>query len=566
MTILQPRFALSRQAIGPFRRLFIPCFLIFVASLCVEALVIASALVLQALVDRLRTKPSPKVLIFLVGASALIAFLAIAIRAFRSLLLINIRKKVSIRAQSWLFRKLIGLPVSALSGHREGDLISRFQSLRAIESTFSSNAMELIVDGTMATVSLSLLFYYSYILALLTLCSASCYALIKNAYSKPLHKRKSYQIESEANRDSEFIDLIRGFIAIKQYGAERRSEEYWAKSLRRAVISQANFGTISIGFAMTSSLVAGVLNVAMIFWAGWLYIHSEFTAGMMLAFFSIRSHFSSKSNALADRLIALRLLKSHANRVRGLIGAENVSAGEGHRPQEFVGENNESVISAMNATFAYRDSRDFRLEVPTLEVKEGDIVVMQGPSGSGKTTLLKFLAGLRGENYDGLLVSGSISKFYGPKEKSAESVYIGREGSIYHATAIDNITLFSEGADAELLKHAYRSAQVGDVINSLPEKANTVIGGNKQELSDGERQRICIARAVYHKSKVLLLDEALDAIPVCQEAQILSSLSESGCTLIVSSHRNLRSSLGKHAKYYILECLEGYCRLLSESL
>ncbi len=211
-------------------------------------------------------------------------------------------------------------------------------------------------------------------------------------------------------------------------------------------------------------------------------------------------------------------------------------------------------IDIRNLNFIYPGSDSIALENVNLSINKGEVICIVGESGSGKTTLINlilgFLSAQKGSiTIDGNDINKNILGWYSKLGYVPQDVYLMDESMEANiAFGVDKKEI-----DQNLLKEVIKAAKLDQFINSLPNGLDTNAGHYGTKISGGQRQRIGIARALYSKPEIIILDEATNALDVENESQIISNLidNEKVKTIIVISHRN--NNLDKFSKIYKVE-------------
>lgn len=197
-------------------------------------------------------------------------------------------------------------------------------------------------------------------------------------------------------------------------------------------------------------------------------------------------------------------------------------------------------IELSNIVFKYSDASTNLLDRINLTINKGDIVGITGSSGSGKSTLLKVISGLISPNQGEIKIDGNVLQ---PEQTSSWQNLLGfvhQSPFIFNKSLVENIT-FSEHVDEDKLNKAIENSGISEFINTLPNGKNTILGEQGVKISEGQKQRIAIARALYKNAKVLLFDEATSALDTEAEQIIIESLKrlkDKQVTILIIAHQN----------------------------
>jgi len=264
----------------------------------------------------------------------------------------------------------------------------------------------------------------------------------------------------------------------------------------------------------------------------------------LLAISAVR--FIPALNIITSSLTTIRIRKYSINLVVDLIKKSNLLPKkkelEGVYKKDF-GKNEifSNNIKLKNISFNYETNKKVAVNNINIEIIKGKSVGLIGKSGSGKSTLVDIIIGLLEPSTGEILIDDNN---IGTKKISWQKQlgYVPQEVYLLDDTIRNNITfgIEKEKIDEKLLSDVIEKSQLKNLINSLPEKLNTLIGDRGARLSGGEKQRIGIARALYNKPKVIVFDEATSALDIYNENKILKEIYENkkDKTLIIISHRN----------------------------
>jgi ATP-binding cassette subfamily B protein len=198
------------------------------------------------------------------------------------------------------------------------------------------------------------------------------------------------------------------------------------------------------------------------------------------------------------------------------------------------------TIAIDNLSFSYDGAdRDYVLEGVNLVIPERKVTAIVGASGSGKTTLIKLLLGFYIPNKGGVKLGDTLLQNINPHVWRSKTGSVMQDGFIFSDTIARNIAIGAETIDTDRLLHAVKVANIRDFIDSLPLGYNTKIGMEGNGISQGQRQRILIARAVYKNPEFIFLDEATNALDANNEKEIMQHLHQFyiGRTVVVVAHR-----------------------------
>lgn len=476
-------------------------------------------------------------LVVALGFGGLAIFIAIT-SGFRSWLIIYMASVLNLSWSSGLFRHLIRLPYDYFEKRHIGDIQSRFGSLSAIRDLFTTQVVEALIDGMMATTTLLVMYFYSPLLASIVVVSVMLYLIVQAVLFAPLRAASLETLVRNAVRDSFFLETIRGVLAIKNFGNEAARRLAFENRVADGITAEADAGRIRVWGAVMSRLIFGIQNVLVIWVAANSIISGRFTVGMMVAFLAYKLHFVARSAALVDRLFQFRLARIHLDRLEDIIEAEAEDLSVIEAAESLVAAQLLSgAIEARGIWYRYGLNEPFVLSDQSFQIEPGEHVAITGPSGVGKSTLMKILIGLAQPDKGELLIDDVPLNSIGLQTYRSQIGVVMQNDYLLSGTLLDNITFFSQDPDLEKARECCRIAGISYEIESMPMKYHTLVGDMGDILSGGQKQRILLARALYRDPKILYLDEATSHLDSSHEIYLVKGISSLAITRVVIAHR-----------------------------
>lgn len=441
--------------------------------------------------------------------------------------------------QADIFDKIVDADWLAINKYSNGDVLNRFNG---DIGTVSSNAISWLPTIIIAIYNFAATFFviwhYDVIMALIAFSSAPFMLLMSRVLIKKQRDYNRKVREMSSNLMTFEVETFYNFDTIKSFGVAphySRKMRWW----------QEKFKDISLKYNMFSiktNILMTLLGTAVQFLAfGYclfrLWTH-DISYGTMTLFLQQRSNLSGSFNRLVSIIPAFLNSSVSAHRIRELVELpKEVHISASSELDAFAGDGFE--IRMKDVDFSYVEGKRV-ITQSAFKACQGEIVALVGPSGEGKTTMIRLILGLirpeEGKTY--LQVSNGKQV-----EMNAETrhlfAYVPQGNTILSGTLAENMRIVKEDATDEEIIEAMKVACAWEFVEKLPDGINSSVGERGRGLSEGQAQRIAIARAVLRDAPILLLDEATSALDVTTERQVLRNIirQHPNKTCIVTTHR-----------------------------
>ena len=473
--------------------------------------------------------------------------LVMLLSALIGLLLRSVTSRISTRISLWVnndiqaevFDRLLNADWQELNQFSSGDLLNR---LTNDAGSVASNAIHWLPDLIVAAYSfiatLAVILHYDWIMALLTLASAPFLLVTSRRLIGGMrsHQQKLRQVSSElmAYETETFhnLDAIKGFGITDRYSAGLRQQQ---ENFRKASL---DYNLFSIRTEALLSILGSAVQMAAFCYCLYLLWSGKILYGTMTLFLSQGTKLTSAFNSLVRTVPNFLNASVSAHRIRDLFALRP-------EPTQAVDDTLECAaaqgftVQVEAADFAYDSTRPVLCHA-TLTAAPGEIVALIGPSGGGKTTMIRLLLGLiRPSEGRALLRTSSGQEIEMNAALRRFFSYVPQGNTLLSGTIAENLRMVKPDATDKELEQALRSACAWDFVSKMPEGMASTVGEHGHGLSEGQAQRIAIARALLRDAPVLLLDEATSALDVATERIILRNLVQQypHKTCIVTTHR-----------------------------
>jgi ATP-binding cassette, subfamily B, bacterial CvaB/MchF/RaxB len=507
---------------------------ILVLSAVLQLLVLAGPFYMQITIDEVIGKGDVDLLVALALGFGLLTLLTVATTAIRSLIILILQNTLQFQLAGRLFHHLIRLPLAYFEKRHIGDILSRFTSLEPIRNLIAQGLVTAVIDGLMAIATLVMLFIYSPLLAWVVLAALALYLVLRLAMFRMLRRRTEAAIQSKAQEHSTFIESMRAVQSLKLFNRESDRENQWLNRHAEFVNASVRLGRAQVTFKTANDAIFGLENIVIVYLAARLALGGNLTVGMIFAFMAYKRHFIDKTVQLVERLIEFLLLDLHLERLADI--ALNPIE-KGHDRPLAAARPVTIQIALRGLGFRYAESEPFIFRNIDMTIEPGQFVTIIGPSGSGKTTLLKVMIGLLEPSEGEILIDGTPLASIGARSWRENIGAVMQDDQLLSGSLAENITFFDATVDEARMVECAEIACIHDEISAMPMGYNSLIGDMGSSLSGGQKQRVLLARALYRRPQVLVLDEGTAHLDVATERLINQRLRTLNLTRISVAHR-----------------------------
>ena len=505
---------------------------VFAMTALLQVFALAMPLQMQFTVDQGIRQGDMNVVVALAVGFGAIAVISALTDYFRSLLVLYAGNTAALRMVVGLAHHLLRLPDAWFSARHPGDVLSRFNSITPVRDFLMNGAFVMLVDTVMAVGAFAVLLLYSWQMTLALCGFLALSSVLRLATYAPLKHLTHESIAAGALEESSFIENVQRHRSIKLLGAEADREDTWGERYVTSINAEARLRRFGIHLQLATSTITAFESAVMLLMGASQVMVGAFTLGMLFAFSSYSSMFSSRVHALVRALVDMRMLKLHRERIAD-IGLEprEVPPGTHGIRSELHGE-----ISVRSLNFAYNDEEGAVLHGLDLDVAPGEFLTVCGESGTGKSTLVKLLAKLLTPDAGEIKVDGHDLRLVDTAHYRRQLGVVMQDDDLLSGSLLENIAVGEAQPDLERVAQAARLACIDEDIRRMPMQYLTLVGHMGSTLSGGQRQRLMIARAVYRRPRILLLDEGTAHLNDALQREVLSNLAGLGVTMIAVTH------------------------------
>ncbi len=511
---------------------------ILILALVLQLFAILAPFYMQWVVDQALVAQDYDLVTVLGIGFLLLAVVQTGVTVLRAWVLMVLGTTLNLQMITNLFCHLIRLPMSWFDKRHVGDIVSRFDSLNAIQRTLTTGFLEALIDGVMVIVTLGMMLFYSIKLALIAIVAATIYALLRFALYRPFRLATEDQIVRGAKQQSHFLETIRGMQSIKLFAHESPRTATW----QNLTVDQFNAGIrtqrMGILYQGLNGLLFGVENIITI-WLGAMLVldtanGSGFSIGMLFAFIAYKTQFVQRVAALIEKGLELRMLELHTERV-GDIALTPVEQFDESGSVSAVPL--DGRIEVKQVAFRHAETDPLVLQDVSFSIQAGESVAIIGPSGCGKTTLVKLMLGLLQPTAGSIEVDGVPLARLGITRYRQAVASVMQDDQLFAGSIAENICFFDSQVDYKRIEASARLAAIHEDIVAMSMQYNTLVGDMGAVLSGGQKQRLLLARALYRQPSILFLDEATSHLDIARERSVNEAISTLKLTRIIVAHR-----------------------------
>ena len=470
-------------------------------------------------------------------AQLMLSFSSSAVEFIRGWILLHLGTRINIALISDFLIKLMKMPINYFDSKMTGDILQRINDHKRIQDFLTGSSLSVIFSIFNIIIFGIVLLVYSGMIFLIFMGGSALYVAYVWLFMKKRAELDHKRFAQQSANQSTVVQLVNGMQEIKLSACEQQKRWEWERI--QAKLFKVNIKSLALRQYQDSGavLINQSKNLLITALVASLVVKGEMTLGMMLSVQYIIGQLNSPVNeliAFARDMQDARLSMDRLSEVRDKPDEEDPT-------RELLREIPEGKeIRLQNLNFKY----DPLSEYPTLDdinlvIPPGKQTAIVGMSGSGKTTLVKLLLGFYPPASGDIFIGDTPLGSYSIREWRKRCGVVMQDGFIFSDSIAGNIAPGVEHIDKKRLRHAAEVANIHDFIEELPLAYNTKIGQEGHGLSQGQKQRILIARAVYKDPEFIFFDEATNALDANNERTIMNNLQTffKGRTSVVVAHR-----------------------------
>lgn len=525
---------------------------VFAALLITSLLSLVFPFLTQSIVDTgINTQNLQYVIIVLI-AQIMLTFSQTIVGFIRSRLLLRVSNILNIQILSDFWIKLTKLPVAYFDAHHTGDTLQRIGDHRTIQGFLTGTALTTLFSFFNFIIYAIVLVIYS-VQLFFVFCAGSIIYFVWVQLFLRIRRKLNYEtFHLSAKENNATLQLIQGMQEIRLNNAEKQKRWEWENI--QANVFKLGFKNLNYSQVQSAgaTFISQIQGIAISFIVAKLVIDGQLTLGAMLAVQYVIGQLSGPIQQWVSFVQSLQDAKISMERLNEIHQLDDEEEAEKSYSTQLP---EQKSILIKDLSFTYPGAgNDPVLENINLTIPENKVTAIVGASGSGKTTLVKILLKVY-EQYEGEIKIGGSSpsllerglggevglkfSFISHKYWRSECGAVLQDGYIFNDTIAKNIAVGDESINTLRLMQSCRIANIHSFIEALPNGYYTKLGAEGTGISQGQKQRILIARAVYKNPSYLFFDEATNSLDANNEKEIVGNLEDffEGKTVVVVAHR-----------------------------
>lgn len=495
-------------------------------------------LLVREIIDRAIPLGDTRTLFWCMGLMIATPALAGLIGVLQNYLAVRVGQAVMFDIRNEMYEKLLAQSLRFYTNTKSGEILSRLQSdVGGIQGVVTGTLVAVVTNVLVVVTTLLVIFSINWQLSLLAIGILPIFILPTRRVGQ-VRKRIARETQERVAELTALVQetlSVSGHLLVRLFGAreyEARRFREKNRQVQRLTLRQNLVGRWFFYFLLLFASVGPALIWG---YGGWLAIRNALTVGTIVALVAYLGRLYGPASALVNVHVDLMTAVALFDRIFAYLDLDEEVA---ERPGAATLTAPHGQLRFDDVTFAYEPGKPV-LSGITFEARPGELVALVGPSGSGKTTITYLASRLYDPTSGAVRIDGRDVRDLTLESLAGTIGKVTQESYLFHASVLENLRYARRDATAGQIESACRRAQIHEVIQSLPEGYDTVVGERGYKLSGGEKQRISIARVILKDPRLLILDEATSALDSRSETLIREALAGIlvGRTSLVIAHR-----------------------------
>ena len=478
---------------------------VLLASLAIQLMALATPVFTQVVIDKVIVHHTMNTLVVI--GIALFVFMAFTagMSWVRQYLVLHTGNRIDAVLGAQVFGHLFKLPPRYFEHRPTGTLVARVHGVETIREFLSGAAVTLILDVPFLLIFLAIMFYYSWLLTLITLAILGLIVVLSLTITPLLRARINQQFLLGARNQAFLTEYVSGMETVKSLQMEPQLTSRFGDYLASYLAASFSTRQLANTYNVAANTLEQLLTLGILCVGAWMVMNNVgMTIGMLVAF----QMFASRLSGPLLRMVGLWQEFQQADIAVKRLGDVMNAPTEPYSMTPSRETAARGRIEVRNLSFRYGDNLPYLYRDLNLTIAPGQCIALMGPSGSGKSTLAKLLQGFYPPSDGSLLIDGHDIRYLSANELRFHFGVVPQETILFSGTLYDNLILANPHAGFHDVIQACKLAEIHDTIEQLPEGYQTRIGEHGAGLSGGQKQRLAIARALLKRPKILVFDEA----------------------------------------------------------
>ncbi len=432
-------------------------------------------------------------------------------------------------------KNLFNMELKYFHKRMPSDLLRKIKSVDVFHVIYTNGWIDIFIQAVFAGLFVVLLFFINAELAMLTGALTSVMILIRVLLIPSLMSRQYSSIDAEVRRDNVLLESVDNINVVKINHNEHRRILDWSVNHAELEYNRSSIEKTNALIELSLTTISHIQTLLIMGMGSLSVLKGESSAGQLISFIFYKNCLMTNIQSIVESHVNIKICSVEVKRLRDISPVIQ----EAKIPYKSSTENRQEkmrTISFRDVCFSYSNLDDNFINNVNFELLEGQKMVITGPSGCGKTTIINLLAGLLMPTSGMILVNDIPLERFGLYELQQQISLVSAEGKLIIGNVIDNIVFECDHYDMTLLEKCIEQADLGDVVRSLKAGLNTRLGTNGAKLSSGQHQRLMIARALYRKPQLILLDEPTSHLDAEARDKIIALINSLNIACVVVSH------------------------------
>ncbi len=522
----------------PQKKLFIYA---IIASFIITILGILSSLFNNIIYDEILPYQQKDVLKIMLLVFMVISLTSIIISFIRQWILMHLSIKIDIPLMLGYFEHIYKLPMKFFASRKTGDITTRFSDAFTIKNVFTSIALSLVMDITMALITGVILFRMNPELFVIILIMTMISIILVFIFKQPYKRINEEQMQQASILNSEIIEGLRAFETIKGNANEDIELEYIEKEYIKSLRISYKESMLSNIQGTVSNIISGLGNLVLMYAGITQVINSELSLGSYMAFTTLAGYFMDPISNLVSLQLSIQEANISMKRLSEILDYEREKGTEENTEEHQIYQEINKVdgdICLSHVTFRYGNRKPAITDV-SFTIPKGKKVALVGASGSGKSTIAKLLLKYYEVEEGEITIDGVDIEEYANDSLRRAISYVPQNIELFSKSIYDNIKVSKPNATLEEVKAAAKAADAHEFIKKLPMQYYTYLEEAGNGLSGGEKQRLVLARAFLKENQFYIMDESTSNLDFATENIIFDMIYNrfKDKTMLIIAHR-----------------------------